>query len=428
MRIKRHIHNDGNLYTKAFNILDSLPDNVLVHEQHKMRHPRVILYRSFAKVLSLMEDLLFEIQNLQNMNYDVFEVYIRDTDKIGAQIKRISSIYENLILAISSYIEDANNILKSLTPITSPITERFVHRWLKKARHPTFALLYSQIKDYRNEVAHYANIIKHEHGIINIVFGIYDSTIIMGFNMRLVEVIDGSEALEVEDFNNIKSFNFELQYHFYQFYRIGEILFECIFEALKHYYGEDFNFNYKAIKSNSQENNRILNFCSKLKKLHSYTFPNKDLLTPKVLLTIDGDGFCLEYPIGIVDDKSRIVAEMKMDKTGETKETLLILFKEGFALKFQNLAEGEKLSSKFSDENFEKMLIYVSKGTWKNPNNKFDLVRITYEFSGITVESNINMNLIIFVRGGESPERIHLKNFVSPEYQGITLNVEREFP
>lgn len=137
MKILRKTCRDGNLYPVVFNCLKNLPDSVLFHEAHGMRHPFSIYNLSLERVLRAFNSVLEQLELINKVSHSAEDQSILLNILEGEEILKSQ---KELLESLLSHLDDCLNILKTLHPCKETgkkINDRFVDKWLRNAKHPT---------------------------------------------------------------------------------------------------------------------------------------------------------------------------------------------------------------------------------------------------------------------------------------------------
>lgn len=302
MIIERNLNIDGTLLPNIMNLVASIPDDYLFHEKYLLRHPSIIANRSLIRVIEAFYSVIDE--------YDKYILEFHKTKDLMGITEKIHTTsfpqsLTELFESIISYIEDCLIIFKCATP-NKDCKEVFVSKWLKKVNHPTSEQFIESIKDYRDEVSFFVNKIKHEHGLLKIIFGQYANNIQIGYCIKNVENTNNFKnekvVMEVLDLNTAKSLISDLKYHLFHIYKISEVFTSLFLKSIIHYHSKELKINKK--NSSIPKSAKVLNW---LLNKNYIVFPNNEILTPKVHISFNVGVLKLEYPIGITSSNIDLV-------------------------------------------------------------------------------------------------------------------------
>ncbi|HLO85825.1 MAG TPA: hypothetical protein VK203_12575 [Nostocaceae cyanobacterium] len=278
IKIVRKTLRDGNIYPVVYNYLNLLPEDILHHNKHNLRHPLAIYNLSLNRVISAFIPILDEIDKINTTLLDV-------SGKLNCDLSQLPKLQEELLESLLAHIDDCYLILKTIhEPIESNSSSQFVEHWLKEAQHPGYKKFQTGIQIYRNSLAPLVNRIKHQHGRVR-SFMIYprDLTFVAyhkssGFQFRpykpripgyYIEGIqkDGKIGAdpELHPKNTAISLNRDLKYHFVHIYSIGLDLKNALVESMRKLYGKELPLPGK-IPTHSNSISKIENLAERLSK------------------------------------------------------------------------------------------------------------------------------------------------------------------
>lgn len=378
MIIKRSINKDGNLYPKALNAVKSIPDSFVYSKDYYLRKPHTILNLSYQRIFKAFSNTL-------ELEFNLRQDIKKDGDILNHDFDKLGSFLIELFDSINSFIEDCLHIFKSTTPSSQEILSidrKFVSQWLKKANHPTFEKFFNSIKDYRDEITYYTNHIKHEHGRIDILVGKSESDLTLGYTMKFMGDTP-SGPLEILDLNKVKCIILDLNYHFFQVYRISDSFSNELINSIRFYHTCDV-----ALKPIEKEFPELDIIIEKLKINKLLVFPNNEIITPKVLIQFQPSFLKLEYPFGITDENTKHIKYSKI-KGEEYKEQKLLIIPTKRTLKlFKNAKDGDQIRLSLDDNrNFLKIFIQITSLT----NKKGTYLKLNYD-NFLEVETYTNMS------------------------------------
>ena len=257
----------GNYNTPLYNVIKSIPENILHHSQHELRHPLGIYTTSTSRVFKAFNKLLECL-------------YIED------ELDVIDLCHKELLNSLMAYIDDGYHIIKCLYPkdmVTKKIT--FADRWLEAVDRDIITNYKEKIKPFSNKLNLIVNKTKHNHARychikiserIHTIKGYY----IEGINTTGVIYPDREiHSLYEEMFTGI-SYNKDILNQFINFYYISKHIAQTIKMILKKHYGmvlgvQSFEYN---------EDDKILDIFNKIQSLDKVYFPNEYSEVPQILI------------------------------------------------------------------------------------------------------------------------------------------------
>ena len=247
MNLIRTIKKNGNLDTDLFNLLSSIPDNMLFYKEHPgLRHPLGIyniasskVYGSFSKALNSYGEYLSvrgESHRLKNNS---------QLNKEANQKQEIlHQNYKNLLYALAEFIDSTYIILQCFYPKNAcKSKEKFVYKWLSNIDSKTCNIYYNKIKEYRDELFLIVNKLKHSNARISELLASADYQ--KGICCYFIEGINASGAMspdcEIHKRYNGSitaiSFNRDFKYHFISYYFVSHYLKTTIEYMINKKYG-----------------------------------------------------------------------------------------------------------------------------------------------------------------------------------------------
>lgn len=233
MQLSYSISQRGNLYPAIYNCLRSLPDSVLQHTDHGLRHPLAIYNISLRRITRAFQDILDE-------NDKVYQASIKDDGEVDIDTRLLAKAQQELLESLLAHIDDGYQILRSLYPssrLEKPIP--FADRWLEQAKHPTVGKFKHLVKPYRDTFAPIVNRIKHEHGRLKTIImrneeQLYDPyQRIIGY---FVEGVDKKGSVgpdpKIHNGHHAISLHRDLRYHFVHLYVVDHFLTNAVVDAV----------------------------------------------------------------------------------------------------------------------------------------------------------------------------------------------------
>lgn len=247
-----------NLSTDLYTLLKNLPDNIMYHEEHGLRHPLGIYNISVNRVMSGFKGVINSINTREDFN-DLIKEKNEDIKKLQEklqsvvneekqfienriveleeQLKQISqqNATENkktldsvkeLLDSLMAFIDDTYHILKCFYPANSVKKDiRFADKWMESAEKKLTIDYKNKLKEYRDILATIVNKVKHNHARLNPILFKTELGQIEGY---YVEGVDSNGSLGPDreihkQFRNQEtafSLNRDLKFHLVHFYFI----------------------------------------------------------------------------------------------------------------------------------------------------------------------------------------------------------------
>jgi len=282
MKIIRSKIIHGNFDTDLFSILENIPDNILYHSEHTLRHPKAIYYLASTRLYESFEECLNLLQNYDNSNNQ----------------RTFFLAYKEVLDSLMSFIDDTYNILKCFYPASSVRKNIiFAHKWVEQADKKTYNDYNSRITNYREKLAPIVNKIKHEHGRFRSIEFVTSIGNIYGYFIEGVEsdgtvYPDKSIHKPYKGFPTAISFNRDLKFHIINFFDVAHQLKVVIskFISKKH------NITLPNATHNGSKDTQILQICSMIANLPNLFFYDEyDKQIPEVKIYSDQE---LEFIYG----------------------------------------------------------------------------------------------------------------------------------
>lgn len=347
--ILRSYDNDGNILPSIYNLVESIPKEFSYHIDYKKRPPNAIIFRSLDRIFYSFDTLINDIITFE----DEFKVYEIERFK-EYDVRSLQNNFLELLESINSFLEDCNHVFQVTTPYKSEFDnykDSFIHKILNKYKHPTFNKFYSEIKDYRDEISRIINEYKHQHGRLNIICGCLDEEITICYYIDNID-FENEDVLNLIDFNRIKSFRIEINYHFFQLYKISDTF--CKYFSASMYEFHKCNFE---VQKHEVKIFNIEQLVGKLKKYEFLVIPNNELFTPKTFLELNEFELTIIYPLGLTNQNIDYVKALKIKDKPYPENRLIVIPTKEFVnlidLISNKLKEGEERKEKFILENKE---------------------------------------------------------------------------
>src|SRR6266480_1080236 len=111
MQLSYRLTQRGNLYPVIYNYLHSLPDIVLHHTDHDLRHPLAIYNVSLSRVTQAFQDTLDE-------NDKVYQAPAKKDGEIDIDTRPLLKAQQELLEALLAHIDDGYQIFRALHPMS----------------------------------------------------------------------------------------------------------------------------------------------------------------------------------------------------------------------------------------------------------------------------------------------------------------------
>lgn len=295
--IQRSDEDHGNVKPEAYNLLNSLPDEVLHHISYGYLHPLGIYNRSLSKVSNGFLEVLKELEEYEQKN-DELKLYPKEMPKYDSS--KLLNAQENLLRSIQSHIDDCFHILKSTSPYPDlsifnskqrSAMQRSAMQWLKIIKHPTVDNFQENIQKYKSHIDLIVNKLKHEHARLRDVILINNFEIRIGYFVETSGVDNGKVSvgpdLEIHSSKRGLSYSRDLSFHLYNIYEISFHLTNALLEAFTEQYkivlSDDF-----YLKDDSADFKDII---KKVSQRNLKFFP-KEYLKPVPIIELDKQGEC----------------------------------------------------------------------------------------------------------------------------------------
>ena len=296
MRIERKTYRDGNLYPEVFNYLKSIPDEFVFSSNYGERHPFSIYSLSIQRLLEGLNEILDEIDKIS------IELFKKKENYDYSILKNLPKLQQELLYSLQSHIDDCYLIFKVLHPSDVSKEYSYVETWLEKTKHPTYTHFRTNIKAYKDSLSPIINKIKHNGGRLRpiIMYSTKNDILVQDKKSRLKYPVknlfipgyflegvlpDGTIGPDhkIHDGGNTAiSLNYDLRFHFANFYRIGRYLKRSIIKAIHLTHGIELPYPKAYETNNSYEN--IEQIAQRISKLPKLFFRNEfSKKTPDIL-------------------------------------------------------------------------------------------------------------------------------------------------
>lgn len=289
---QRSIH--GNVNTELYNFVRSVPEGILFHSEHELRHPVGIYAVSTTRIFEAFENLLQAIE-------DIHSNYVQ-----------LSTEHIEVLDALMAYIDDGYHIMKTFFPKSSVKNNIiFADRWMMAINSKAITEYKTQLAAYRDRLALIVNRVKHNHGRYCHVEAVTMYGLIRGYYIEGV-TNDGTIIPNLEihpKFNGMHtaiSYNFDIKNYLAYFYFISSLLSRALYKLIQSQHG----ITVAANKQIDATDDRILSICNRVSSLPDRFFPDE--------LTADIAQVIVENQTGIVEFRKPAYASY-MTKIGRQR-------------------------------------------------------------------------------------------------------------
>lgn len=228
MNIVRDLSLHGNFNTELFNLLHSLPKNILFHNEHEVRQPLGIYSVSTLRVFKSFENITKELKKTNNL-------------------EELAKAHKELMDALMAYIDDGYHIMKSLFPKNSVHRDIiFADKWIKAVDKNIKTIIVdyqNQLELFRSRLALMVNKIKHNHARhchveIKSTFEKIKGYYIEGVNKEgtIIPNTEIHPPLTTGEYT-ATSFNWDIKNFLVDFYIISKLMARTIFKLVHAQHG-----------------------------------------------------------------------------------------------------------------------------------------------------------------------------------------------
>lgn len=286
MLITRRESNTGNLLPSAHNLIDSIPEDLLLHSAHEIRHPASAYSTSLRHIALQWIKFLDQLDRLR-------AEYLSEGKTTGAAATTVE--YGQLLHRLNEHQDACYTVLRSVCPLDRAKPNRVDANYLDKAKLPGWKQFRDATKAYREDhVGLIVNNLKHRQGELSFVS--FQSAVEFrpGYFLRDViqnDVIGPSRKLHSGG-NTAFSFARDQLLHLWWLYRIGDLLSNTLSTVVSQLFGRTLD-----IKSNSPGGLPWNDLLSRLAALKPEYYPD-ELKKPQPLavLSLKPSIFSIEFP------------------------------------------------------------------------------------------------------------------------------------
>ena len=277
---------DGNLLPAAYNTIASIPENLLRHAEHGLRHP-VSAYSTSLRLIGLQWIKFLEhLEKLQN-EY----AWEGKTTKAAAA----TAEYAQLLHRLNEHQDACNAVLRAICPPERAKPHHVDANYLDKAKFPGWKQFREATRGYREEhIGLIVNNLKHRQGELSSISFQSPFEFRPGYFLRDVitsGVIGPSRRLHSGG-NTAFSFARDQLLHLWWLYRIGELLANTLSSAIAQL------SNVKVVAS-SRSNGGLpwTELLAKLTAMKPEYYPDElKKPQPLAILSLQPSTFSVEFP------------------------------------------------------------------------------------------------------------------------------------
>jgi len=287
MKIIRNLQKDYTFDTELYIYLKNIPDSMLYHSQHGIRHP-FAKYNIVSERVFKAFDEVYETHRVNTINKlklisieqmissEINSTLLREKERlINYKKDGISKLYKNykeLLDSLNAFIDNTYLIIKAFYP-PEKVNDKtdFAYLWLKKADSKNYYFYYDKIKSYREHLAPIVNLLKHDESRMGFLENQTEKDNIFGY---YIDGIDANGAIgtnlnihkKYKNMDTAFSFNRDLKYHLVNFYFIAHFVKETIQNIV--------NTKIPTINTEVEEenNSKIFMICDKISHLPNLFF------------------------------------------------------------------------------------------------------------------------------------------------------------
>lgn len=180
MKIAIKLHREQKLCPDVFHYLGNIPDSILFHKQHKLRHPQNLFIVSFNKIIEGFKRVIG--------SYHVIVTDHKNSDYQQDLLDSVKVLLDNL----ASCYDDCFHIFRVLCPATGTnLDNKPSPEWLKENDIISSANLHSETQEISNYWKNQVNALKHSNTSLRYFCGSFQDIHVPGF---YIEGIDSNGA------------------------------------------------------------------------------------------------------------------------------------------------------------------------------------------------------------------------------------------
>ncbi len=223
--LTRSLKVNGNLAPVALDYLGSIPDSLLYHRQHCLRHPWSLYKISLNQVFTAFEDVL--------ERYPTIRQFVGTPDE-NRQFELLMNSYKSLLYTLREHIDDCYLVFKSLVPPQIAEPTRFQAEFLRKAGFQQLQTFENSIEWYlRRHLGPLVNNLKHHQGRLRWLYFHRPDDFRPGYFLEQIGD-DGAvgPSQTIHRGNTAFSFCKDIKLHLYAVYYISLRLVDAVTKAI----------------------------------------------------------------------------------------------------------------------------------------------------------------------------------------------------
>lgn len=286
MLIVRRESDAGNLLPTAYNVIAALPERLLFHSQHDLRHPESA-YSTSLRLISLQ--WMKFLDHLDNLRTEY--LWEGKTTKASAA----TAEYAQLLHRLNEHQDACYAVLRAICPPDRAKPSHIDAIFLDKAKLPGWRQFREATRGYREDhIGLIVNNLKHRQGELNSIS--FQSTVEFRLGYFLRDVIQpgiiGPSKKIHSGGNTAFSFARDQLLHLWWLYRVGDLLASTLLSAIRHYSQEAITVSKKS--SEGLAWNELL---ARLSALKPEYYPDElGKPQPLAVLALKPSIFSIEFP------------------------------------------------------------------------------------------------------------------------------------
>jgi len=284
--IKRSLVIHGNLAPVALDYLGSIPEPLLHHRQHRLRHPWSLYKISVDQVFTSFADVVERCDRIRS--------FVSTTDE-SRQFELLMSSYKNFLYTLREHIDDCYLVFKTLVPAQASKPARFQRQFLENAGFKELEPFEHAISWYvRDHLSPLVNTLKHHQGRLRWIYFHGSNQLRPGYYLEQVGD-DGAvgPAETIHKGNTAFSFCRDIKLHLFALYYISEKVVDAVSKTVEE------SSSLKLNPTNRIQATEFRQALESVAKIELDVFPNElhESCALVELLTADGDTrLRLSYP------------------------------------------------------------------------------------------------------------------------------------
>lgn len=232
--ITRSLAIHGNLAPVALDYLGNIPEHLLHHRQHRLRHPWSLYKISVDQVFTSFTDVL--------ERHDRIRKFVSTADE-SREFELLMSSYKSFLYTLREHIDDCYLVFKTLVSIAASKPVRFQRQFLKNAG-------FKELQPFEEAIAWYltghlsplVNTLKHHQGRLRWIYFHGSNQLRPGYFLEQVGkegAVGPSET--IHNGNTAFSFCRDIKLHLFALYFISEKVVDAISKTVEESSGSKLN-------------------------------------------------------------------------------------------------------------------------------------------------------------------------------------------